>query len=120
MMRFFAGTVAQRPFQSHPGFQEEKESEAFPQDPVATAIVARIDELFAIDAEARCRGLNMEARHALRQQQSRPLLGEIRKQIEAVRSMALPGGALTKAQLHAHPVGQTHAIPGISRTGVEQ
>lgn len=23
-------------------------------------------------------------------------------------------------QLHAHPVGQTHAIPGISRTGVEQ
>jgi hypothetical protein len=39
-----------------------------PQDPMATAIVARIDELFAIDAEARCQGLNVEARHALRQQ----------------------------------------------------
>jgi transposase len=68
-----------------------------PQDPVASAIVARIDELFAIDAEARCQGLNVEARHALRQQQSRPLLGVIQKQIEIARSMALPGGALAKA-----------------------
>jgi transposase len=68
-----------------------------PQDPMATAIVARIDELFAIDAEARCQGLNVEARHALRQQQSRPLLDAIRKQIEAARSTALPGGALAKA-----------------------
>jgi hypothetical protein len=68
-----------------------------PQDPMATAIVARIDELFAIDAEARSQGLNVEARHALRRQQSQPLLDEIRKQIEAARSMALPGGALAKA-----------------------
>jgi transposase len=68
-----------------------------PQDPMATAIVARIDELFAIDAEARCQGLNVEARHALRQQQSRPLLGVIRKQIEIARSTALLGGALAKA-----------------------
>jgi transposase len=68
-----------------------------PQDPMATAIVARIDDLFAIDAETRCQELNVEARNALRQQQSRPLLGEIRKQIEAARSMALPGGALAKA-----------------------
>jgi transposase len=68
-----------------------------PQDPVAAAIVARIDELFAIDAEARRQGLSLEARHALRQEQSRPLLSVIRKQIEAARSMALPGGALSKA-----------------------
>jgi len=68
-----------------------------PQDPVATAIVARIDEVFAIDAEARSRGLSLEARHALRQQKSRPLLDEIRKQVETARSTALPGGALAKA-----------------------
>ena len=68
-----------------------------PQDPVATAIVARIDELFAIDAEARRQGLNVEARHALRQEQSRPLLDGIRKQIEAARSTALPASALGKA-----------------------
>ncbi len=64
---------------------------------MATAIVARIDELFAIDAETRFQGLNVEARHALRQQQSRPLLGVIRKQIEVARSTALLGGALAKA-----------------------
>ena len=40
-----------------------------PQDPMGTAIVARIDELFAMDAEAAAK-LNVEARHALRQQQS--------------------------------------------------
>jgi transposase len=68
-----------------------------PQDPVATAIVARIDELFAIDAEARRQALSLEARHTLRQEQSRPLLDGIRKQIEAARSTALPGGALAKA-----------------------
>src|ERR1700681_2179273 len=68
-----------------------------PKDPVATPIVARIDELFAIDAEARRQGLSLEARHALRQEQSRPLLGVIRKQIEAARSTALPASALAKA-----------------------
>lgn len=68
-----------------------------PQDPVATTIVARIDELFAVEAEARQQALSLEARHALRQQQSRLLLGVIRKQIEAARSTALPGGALAKA-----------------------
>ena len=68
-----------------------------PQDPVATAIVARIDELFAIDADARRQALSLEARHALRQEQSRPLLDGIRKQIEVARSTALPGGALAKA-----------------------
>jgi transposase len=41
--------------------------------------------------------MNLEARQALRQAQSRPLLDEIRKQIEAARSTALPGGALAKA-----------------------
>ena len=68
-----------------------------PNDPVATPIVARIDELFAIDAEARHQDLSLEARHALRHQQSRPLLDVIRQQIEAARSTALPGGALAKA-----------------------
>ena len=64
---------------------------------MATAIVTRIDELFAIDAEARRQALSLEARHALPQQQSRPLLDEIRKQVEGARSTALPGGALAKA-----------------------
>src|SRR5881628_2054442 len=68
-----------------------------PKDPVATPIVARMDELFAIDADARRQELSLEARHALRQEQSRPLLDMIRKQIEAARSTALPASALAKA-----------------------
>ena len=68
-----------------------------PNDPLATPVVARIDELFAIDAEARDQGLSLEARHVLRQERARPLLDVIRQQIEAARSTALPGSALAKA-----------------------
>src|SRR5262249_54055592 len=68
-----------------------------PKDPVATPIVARMDELFTLDAEARRQGLCPKARHALRQEKARPLLDEIRQQIEAARSIALPAGALAKA-----------------------
>lgn len=91
-----------------------------PQDAVATTIVARIDELFAIDAEARRQKLSLEARHALRQQQSQPLLDVIRQQIEAARSTALPGGASQGFELHAHPVGSVDSLSGIPGTGVEQ
>ena len=68
-----------------------------PRDPVATPIVARMDELFAIDAEVRHQGITLAGRHALRQEKARPLLDMIRKQIEAARSNALPAGALAKA-----------------------
>jgi transposase len=67
------------------------------KDPVATPIVARIDELFAIDSQARQQGQSMEARHALRQEKAKPLLEVIRKQIEAARTTALPASALAKA-----------------------
>jgi transposase len=68
-----------------------------PKDPVATPIAARMDELFAIDAEARHQQLRPEARNALRQERARKLLGVIREQIETARSSALPAGALFKA-----------------------
>jgi hypothetical protein len=68
-----------------------------PQDTVAVAIVARMDQLFAIDAEARREGLDQAARHTLRQQQAPPLLEEIKARIEAARSTALPASALAKA-----------------------
>jgi transposase len=68
-----------------------------PHDPVATPIVAHIHELFAIDAEAQQRQLSLEARHALRQEKAKPLLGVIRQQIEAARITALPASALGKA-----------------------
>ena len=66
-------------------------------DAAATRIVARMDDLFAIDAEARMQNLDPTARHTLRQQHAGPLLEEIRQQIERCQSSALPASALGKA-----------------------
>jgi transposase len=49
-----------------------------PSDAVATRIVARINELFWIDALAREQNLDHSARHALRLERSKPLLEVIR------------------------------------------
>jgi transposase len=62
-----------------------------------TAIVARINDLFAIDGEAREQKLDAVARQALRQKRARSLLEEIKSRIEAARANALPAGALAKA-----------------------
>lgn len=61
-----------------------------PRDPVATRIVARMDELFAVDAEARRKALTTAARHVLRQETARPILEDIRGKIEVAQSVALP------------------------------
>jgi transposase len=68
-----------------------------PGDRVATHIVARIDELFSIDAQARAEDFDHAARHALRLEQARPLLDLIQQQIETARADALPASALAKA-----------------------
>ena len=47
-----------------------------PRDPVATPIVARMDELFAVDAEARRKVIGLTGRHALRQERAKSLLDE--------------------------------------------
>jgi len=72
-----------------------------PRDPVATPIVTRMDELFAVDAEARRRVIGLTGRHALRQERAKPLLDEIRSKIEAAQSVALPSSALSKACQYA-------------------
>ena len=59
-------------------------------DPIATPIVARMDELFAVDAEARRKALTTAARHIRRQETAKPLLDEIRSKIDAAQSIALP------------------------------
>jgi Transposase IS66 family len=48
-----------------------------PRDPVATPIVAQMDELFAVDAEARPKTLKIAARHMRRQETARALLGNL-------------------------------------------
>jgi transposase len=68
-----------------------------PEDRVAAQLVARIDELFSIDAEARDAGMNHDERHVLRKERSRPLLDLIRKEMEAAQAAVLPASALGKA-----------------------
>jgi len=72
-----------------------------PRDPVATPVVAQMDELFAVDAEARRKALTTAARHIRRQETARPLLDDSRSKIEAAQSAALPSSALSKACQYA-------------------
>ncbi len=72
-----------------------------PRDPVATPIVVRMDELFVVDAEARRKALNVEARNVRRQKTAKPLLDDIRSKIDAAQSIALPSSALSKACQYA-------------------
>ena len=72
-----------------------------PPDPVATSIVAQMDELFAVDAEARRKTLTTAARHIRRQETAKPLLDEILRRIAAAQSVALPSSALSKACQYA-------------------
>ena len=68
-----------------------------PDDAVATRIVARIDDLFGIDAQAREQKLDHAARHALRLEHAKPLVEIIRGEVEAARAASLPASALGKA-----------------------
>jgi transposase len=68
-----------------------------PKDQQAIGIVAQMDELFEIDRKVREQGLSRQDRHGLRLEKAQPLLKEIKSQIEAARSGALPKSVLAKA-----------------------
>jgi transposase len=68
-----------------------------PDDAEAVRLVARIDELFAVDGVARESGMDHAARHELRQERSRPVLEQLREEIEEARVAALPASAMGKA-----------------------
>ena len=68
-----------------------------PQDVQAVRIVRLIDELFAIDAEARTANLDHAARHLLRSKKAPALLAEIKAAVTTARATSLPASALAKA-----------------------
>jgi transposase len=68
-----------------------------PDDRIATQLLTLIDGLFAIDAEARNASMDHAARHALRQERSRPLLDVIHAEMKTAQTAALPASALGKA-----------------------
>jgi transposase len=67
------------------------------EDQTSIRLVAQINELFAIDAQANQEGLSQSERHALRLDKSKPLLEELKPAIQAARADALPKSALAKA-----------------------
>ncbi len=68
-----------------------------PGDVAATRVVVAIDDLFAVDAEARARNLDVAARQALRAERVPALLEIIRQRVEAARAQALPASKLAQA-----------------------
>ena len=68
-----------------------------PKDQPAIRIAKLMDDLFAIDAEARAENMDHAARHARRQRHAPPLLADIRAQILAAQKNALPKSATGKA-----------------------
>src|SRR5258705_3793986 len=68
-----------------------------PKDQTAIRIVVQMNQLFAIDAQARDEDLSQMDRHLLRMEKSKPLLDQIKPTIEAARADALPKSALAKA-----------------------
>lgn len=68
-----------------------------PEDRSAAHLVARIDELFTIDAQARAGKLDHAARQALRHERARPVLDLLKTELEHAQNRALPASALGKA-----------------------
>ena len=68
-----------------------------PEDLAATRVVVAIDDLFAIDAEARARDLDAIARHELRAARAPALLEIVKQGVEAARAQALPASKLAQA-----------------------
>jgi len=67
------------------------------QDAASIRAVELINELFAIDAQARDEKMDHAARHALRHQKAPPVLAEIRTHILEMSKTVLPGSAAGQA-----------------------
>jgi transposase len=68
-----------------------------PKDQAATRIVKLMNDLFAIDAEARQENMDHAARHGLRLEKAPALLDETRAQLLEAQKNALPQSATGKA-----------------------
>jgi len=83
-----------------------------PKDQDSARIVALMDELFAIDGEARDKKMDHAQRHALRMEKAPALLAELRTQILAcAETCAAQKHRGQGRKLHALALEQAHALP---------
>lgn len=68
-----------------------------PKDAEAVAMVKAMDDLFAIDRDAREAGLRRDERHALRQEKAAPLVASIGQRLRQLQPTVLPKSAMGKA-----------------------
>jgi hypothetical protein len=68
-----------------------------PKDQTSIRVVAQMDELFAMDAQAREQNLSQSQRQLRRLEKAKPLLEQLKRELEAARAEALPKSALAKA-----------------------
>ena len=68
-----------------------------PLDPVPREILERFAELYAVEKEAREGGLGAEARLALRQAKSVPVMAALKTRLVEIRQQITPGGKLAQA-----------------------
>jgi transposase len=67
------------------------------KDAESARVVALMDELFAIDRQAREKQMSHAERHSLRQEHAPELLGKLRVQLLAIQKTALPRGVAGQA-----------------------
>ena len=67
------------------------------KDAEAEGVAARMDALFAIDADAREAAMGIEQRHALRLESSAPLVAALRAELLRLQESKLPKSALGQA-----------------------
>jgi len=68
-----------------------------PQNPVPPEIIERIGQLYAVEAQAKQAGLGAEARQALRQERSAPVMAALKSRLVEIRRQISPGGKLAQA-----------------------
>jgi len=68
-----------------------------PLDPLPSELLERFGQLYAVEKEAREAGLGPEARLALRQAKSVPVMAELKRRVVEIRQQIPPGGKLVQA-----------------------
>jgi transposase len=68
-----------------------------PLDPLPAEILVRFGELYAVEKEARDAGLSPEARRALRQAKSVPIMAALKTRLTEIRQQVVPGTKLAQA-----------------------
>jgi hypothetical protein len=91
------------------------------QDAASIRAVELMNELFAIDAQARNEKMDHAARYALRHEKAPPLLDEIRTHILDMSKTVLPSSAAGQAYRYTLAIWQkVDLLPRLSRTGARQ